>query len=635
MASVQNSDRFAFIGSIECFLRRWGILALLLFAVFYYGQYYRAGLYPAAEGGVEGMVALRLLEGQRPIADTFLGYNILWFYPVVALFKVFGPSYTALRIFFLFLCTLTGLISFRMVRKCTDCAITAFLAGLLVLVIPGQMFRNYMAFIVVLNMTALLSAYVLPSRNFRTRLYWMGACGITLAIAWLIRVDVGFFLSCAWLGLVIIYPIRSGGFWNCLRHIRVALAGGVLAVSLFLLLHLPFYLDASRRGFGPEFTGQYEQWPTLIQSKGREVIQTVIKSASEIFSNTEQPCNIPKPPQKQMEATTPSSEVVVTNIVSVESTKKMPIAPVEPPRFISKSQEIQATHATLVRRTINAASARDRMLAINLHLPILISFLLGVSALGGWCSSLFRSEEKLREQSLMLLTCLGCSLALFPQYFFWRPDMVHLSEFMVPMTLTILIACFVMGGRWWRCRGLLRFSLGVFLLFASLTLILYYINACQSQSSGGIAASINKRIEFHAANGVNVKLTPAEFTDASAISRIIKAVSSPGEYVICYPYNPEINFMTDRPSYEYNFYIDNAMISSEKFHEETITKIALRHPVAFVITNWEVNNTEYSQFKNWASTTYLYIAEHYQLAYRQGNLEVFVRPDRAAAIPSL
>ena len=93
--------------------------------------------------------------------------------------------------------------------------------------------------------------------------------------------------------------------------------------------------------------------------------------------------------------------------------------------------------------------------------------------------------------------------------------------------------------------------------------------------------------------------------------------------------------MTDRPSYEYNFYIDNAMISSEKFHEETITKIALRHPVAFVITNWEVNNTEYSQFKNWASTTYLYIAEHYQLAYRQGNLEVFVRPDRAAAIPSL
>ena len=226
------------------------------------------------------MVALRLLEGQRPIADTFLGYNVLWFYPVVALFKVFGPSYTALRIFFFSLCTLTGLISFRMVRKCTDCATVAFLAALLVLLIPGQMFRNYMAFVVVLNMATLLSAYVLPSRNFQVRLCWMGACGVTLAIAWLIRVDVGFFLSCVWLGLAIIYPVRSGGFWNVLRHLGVALAGVLLTGLLFLLLHLPFYLDATRRGFGPEFTGQYEQWPALIQSKGREVIGTAIQSAS-------------------------------------------------------------------------------------------------------------------------------------------------------------------------------------------------------------------------------------------------------------------------------------------------------------------------------------------------------------------
>ena len=581
------------------------------------------------------MVALRLLEGQRPIADTFLGYNVLWFYPVVALFKVFGPSYTALRIFFFSLCTLTGLISFRMVRKCTDCATVAFLAALLVLLIPGQMFRNYMAFVVVLNMATLLSAYVLPSRNFQVRLCWMGACGVTLAIAWLIRVDVGFFLSCVWLGLAIIYPVRSGGFWNVLRHLGVALAGVLLTGLLFLLLHLPVYLDATRRGFGPEFTGQYEQWPALIQSKGREVIGTAIQSASGIFSHPERPCNVPKPPPKQTEATTPRTEVVAADVESVESVKQKPLAPVEPPKAINKSREIQAAHATLARRSINAASARDRMLAINLRLPILISLLLGVAALGGWCSALYRHDEKLREQSLILLTCLGCSLTLFPQYFFWRPDMVHLSEFMVPMTLTILIACFLMGGMWVRCRGFLRFGLGIFVLLGSLTLVLYYINACQSQSSGGIAASLNKRIEFHAANGVNVVLTPAEFTDASAISRIIKAVSSPGEYLICYPYNPEINFMTDRPSYEYNFYIDNAMVSSGKFHEETIAKIERWHPVAFVITNWEVNNTEYSQFKNWASATYGYISEHYQLAYRHGNLEVFVRPDRAAAIPPL
>ena len=274
------------------------------------------------------------------------------------------------------------------------------------------------------------------------------------------------------------------------------------------------------------------------------------------------------------------------------------------------------------------------MLAINLYLPILITALLGLSALGGWLVALYCSDEKLRERSLMLLTCLGCSLALFPQYFFWRPDMVHLSEFMVPMTLTILIACFVLGRGWRSCSGMLRAGLGVFLIAALVTLVLYYINACQSQSSGGIAASLNKRIDFHAANGVNVKLTPPEYADASSITRIITAVSSPGEYLVCYPYNPEINFMTDRPSYEYNFYIDNAMISPEQFHQETLRKIALYRPVAFVITNWEVNNTEISRFKNWAAKTYATISENYRLAYRRGNVEVFVRPDRAALIPA-
>jgi hypothetical protein len=190
------------------FFSRWGIWTLLAFALLYYGQYYRAGLYPAAEGGVEGMTALRLMAGWRPIADTFLGYNLLWFYPIVGLFKLFGPSYTVLRLFFFILCTMTGLMSFRIVRLCTGSAAAAFLAGLLVLLIPGQMFRNYMAFIVVLNLSAFLPAFVLPAQNTARRLLWMATCGVTLAIAWLIRVDVGFFLTLIWLGLVVTCSVR-------------------------------------------------------------------------------------------------------------------------------------------------------------------------------------------------------------------------------------------------------------------------------------------------------------------------------------------------------------------------------------------------------------------------------------------
>jgi hypothetical protein len=210
--------------------------------------------------------------------------------------------------------------------------------------------------------------------------------------------------------------------------------------------------------------------------------------------------------------------------------------------------------------------------------------------------------------------------------------MVHLSEFMVPMTLTLIIAStFVILG-WRRVGCFLRAAIGAFLSLAILTLILYYINACQSQSSGGIAAGLNKRFDFHAANGVNVKLTESELKDASAIYRIVRTTTKPGEFVICYPYNPEINFMTDRPSYEYNFYIDNAMIQPDRFYKETVGKINKYHPAAFVITDWEINNTEESKFSNWASQTYGFIKTNYRLAYKHGNLEVYVRPDLSGKI---
>jgi hypothetical protein len=596
------------------FFSRWGIWTLLAFALLYYGQYYRAGLYPAAEGGVEGMTALRLMAGWRPIADTFLGYNLLWFYPIVGLFKLFGPSYTVLRLFFFILCTMTGLMSFRIVRLCTGSAAAAFLAGLLVLLIPGQMFRNYMAFIVVLNLSAFLPAFVLPAQNTARRLLWMATCGVTLAIAWLIRVDVGFFLTLIWLGLVVTYPLRDATR-RFAQNCGLALLGTLAAMLCFAALHLPFYQDAVHRGFAPQFVAQYGNYPSMIEFQAHRLID----SAREKL--------LPKPAQKSPAAALPQ-------------TMRNPAPALGAPSVTPASAQVQITvekktqsRATLARRSLTAASARDTMLALNLYLPILAASLLALGALGGWLLALWLHDETLRSRSLILLTSLGCSLTLFPQYFFWRPDMVHLSEFMVPMTMTLVIACALILLSWKNCGKLQRLFLGIFLFVSALTLLLYVINACQSQSSGGIAASVNKRFEFRAANGVRVKLTRHELQDATAIYRLITATTTPRDFVICYPYNPEINFMTDRPSYEYNFYIDNAM-SPADFYQETVGKIQKYHPATFVITDWPINNTEESKFSNWASETYAYIKANYKLAYKDGNLEVFVRPDLAFKIPA-
>lgn len=597
------------------FINRWGVWCLLGFAILYYGQYYRSGLYPAAEGGVEGMLALRLMEGQRPIVDTFLGYNLFWFYPIVALFKLCGPSYTALRLFFFMLCVLTGMMAFRFVRLATGNGLVAFLAGLLVIMIPGQMFRNYMAFMVVLNMSAFLPAFLLPLRSGSARLPWMAICGVTLALAWLIRVDVGFFLSCIWLGLVVTFPIGRSHF---LERAKTVSLGGLLALCCFMALHLPVYWDASRRGFASEFVGQYQQWPSMIGTQAKKVIGTIGTSTDALLHRSN-PAVHPSAAPTPISSSKPGSEGTA------------PVS-VHPPQQ-EKIKSPQA-NAPLARRSFFAESARDRMLAINLFLPVLIAMILGFASLGLWVCALVRRDEVLRERSLILLASLGCSLALFPQYYFWRPDMVHLSEFMVPMTLTTLTAMTYGLAAWFHANRLKRLGLGAGWVLSALMLLLYYINAFQSQSSGGIAAGLNKRLEFHAANGVDVKLTPSEFRDATAIHRIISAVSSRGDYLICYPYNPEINFMTDRPSYEYNFYIDNVMISPERFFKEETEKIARYHPAAFVITDWEVNNTEESRFSNWAAKTYAFIQSNYKLAYQRGNVEVYVRPERFGLIPA-
>src|SRR5205823_6583952 len=73
--------------------RGFWLWLLLLGALCYFGSYYRHGLNFRDEGGTEALLAKRLLEGERPFLDLVLGYNLLWFYPIVGLFKLFGVNF--------------------------------------------------------------------------------------------------------------------------------------------------------------------------------------------------------------------------------------------------------------------------------------------------------------------------------------------------------------------------------------------------------------------------------------------------------------------------------------------------------------------------------------------------------------
>ena len=209
---MQFSDNAVrLIHQIEKTLFRYGAWIVMLVAIVYYGSYYRSGLPLAGEGGTVAVIAMRLIEGQRPLVDTFLGYNLMWFYPVVWLFQLTGPNYNALAIFFFSLCTITGIMAFFTVRKISKAGWFAVLTALGPVLIPGMMFRNYMGFLAVLNMICLLQAYVFEQPGRWRQLIWMALAGIAVGITYLFRIDLGAFFTLILLGLAMLYLFGKRG----------------------------------------------------------------------------------------------------------------------------------------------------------------------------------------------------------------------------------------------------------------------------------------------------------------------------------------------------------------------------------------------------------------------------------------
>jgi hypothetical protein len=242
--------------------------------------------------------------------------------------------------------------------------------------------------------------------------------------------------------------------------------------------------------------------------------------------------------------------------------------------------------------------------------------------------AIVRRDPALKESSLVCLVTLGSALTLFSQYFFFRPDTPHLSEFMVPFG--VAMGCSAFYAVRWACRTKsLPARIGC-IAFAVLCLVsegLYFCHAFPKDSAGTIAARRKRNHEFVAENGVHVFVKKGDLRKFEAIQKVVMASSSPSDWVITYPYSPTINFMTNRPSYLRDLYIDNAT-APRNFVEETRKQIEYYRPAVIVIDERPINKIEISRFKNWAAPVYDYIRSHYVLAVKADTNEVYVRPDK-------
>src|SRR5258708_3249162 len=130
---------------------------------------------------------------------------------------------------------------------------------------------------------------------------------------------------------------------------------------------------------------------------------------------------------------------------------------------------------------------------------------------------------------------------------------------------------------------------------------------------------------FRADNGVLAYLPKDQKADYDELYNAVTKNSARDDWVICYPYAPTVNFMTDRRSYLYNLYIDNATRPAT-FDTETIAAIEQKKPAVILINDDPINATESSRFSVWAPTTLAYIKSHYRYVGTYVRNDVYVAP---------
>ncbi len=603
----------------DVLLRKWGPLVLLVFAICYYGQYYRSGLNLGGEGGTIAVNAMRLNEGWLPIRGTTLNYNVLWFYPVAWLFQVTGPDYIALRIYFFALCAIAACLGFLIVRRVSGSGWYALGVGLLLVVLPGMMFRNYMGLLTLANAWVLLQAFVFEPRTPVRRWLLFALAGLVLGLTFLVRIDVGMFFAVMYVGLVGLYPLGVPGAFR--RRALVAVGGGALCALAAVAIHLPFYFDAANRGFGPAFTSQYATiWNQIRYEVDRRARpQTPAPAATPVAAVV--------PPRAAPSQATPEKAEARLRSEGKPAAARAAAPSVEIDRSGRPRQQL--------RDVLGQDSFYDAVFIVILHLPILITAVLVPAAGVLLVVALVRSRSESREAALVCLVTTGSALTLFSQYFFFRPDTPHLSEFMVPFIVAMACACaYAVRSMRASPRWLAAPCIG-FVGLCALATSLYVYHSFPKESSGSIAAKFKRTKEAIAENGVRVWLKSREQPRVQAIHDLIVQHSQPGEWVVTFPYSPTINFMTNRPSYLKNLYIDNSN-AGRNFKANLIEDFERYRPAVIVIDQRDINKTEFSRFKNWAAPVYRYVRRHYVRVGAKLDLdenEIYVRPDKISSPP--
>jgi hypothetical protein len=459
-------------------------------------------------------------------------------------------------------------------------------------------FRTYMGLIAVGNLYFMLEVFALKNST-RARLLWLAGSGLFLGLTFLVRIDLGILFSMLALGSVCLFPLVEVRSWK--ERIRFSALVLVGYLVLIVLVHIPADQFAARNGFRKEFWSEYQFWV--------DDAAKYLKSIS--FDWMKKPVNpdqsVKRAPNEAAVTTPEGAPRADENYNSDRRTRPRP--------FISD----------IVLGTTSGA----RHFAFLVYYPIAaagIIILLSVLLLmRGWRTN----NSDLVQGGFMLLIATGSALTLLPQYFLFRPDPPHLSEMMCPFVIAAAIAF---------DKGLLARRIGapvsgfvgtLYVILASIHGAFYIEYGMKRPSMGSCAIKSRSEVFFQADNGVSGYVPSAKASQYEALYRIIVGHTAPDDYVVCFPYQPTVNFMTNRRSYLYNLYVDNAT-APPNFDEQAIGDIEKYKPGAIVIDDYAMNQIPGSRFTVWAARVYRYVKDHYDYAGTELGNEIYLRRKNAS-----
>lgn len=543
----------------------------MLAAICYYGSYLQFWFNPHDEGGTAALTAMRLLAGEAPIRDVALGYNVGWFWPIVALFKVTGVNFLVMRAYFFALSTITALLGWTLTRRLTRNDWLALAVGLVLIIFPGSQFKNYNPLLCVANMLCVANAALGSGLSVATFWRRLVLGGLVLGLTLLTRIDLGYLFAMLWVGFLMLRLFEARLSFGK-RLVDSMVAAAILFAGI-VVTHTPVVLAAKAGGYDKGFLSQYRVWVTYLGGEARAIAA----------------------PQK------PTSRTAQAAMKALEP----------------------ADRTTLPR--VDLATARsfkdpDKsvLFLLTYFPPFIYALLLVWAAVQVGVAIVRRTFTIDQAASLALLILIG-SMASFPQFFFFRPDRPHLSEFMPGYIVATLCAVMLLGGR---ARWIVGTVLAVQLAFFGWYALDHY-------SGGTIAArwniKKNKRQLFTGANGVKVWVhKEKDFPVLEGVRRAVVENSKPGDWLICYPYQPGYNVMTDRPTYEHDVYQDNAT-APRGWSRTTIARLQERKPAIVIIDNRAINKVDSSRFSVWAAPVYEHLRANYQLSAQFDAIEVFAR----------